>query len=136
MEHQNENGGFSYTYSGKEREDVLRIREKYTPTEPQKPDPMQELIRLDAGVTRKATVCSLIAGILGSLLLGLGMSLFMTDLSAAFPNMGLALAATLVLGTAGMVLIALAYPIYKKVTETERKRIAPEILRLTDELLK
>ena len=33
-------------------------------------------------------------------------------------------------------LVALAYPMYNKVLERERERIAPEILRLADELMK
>ncbi len=35
-----------------------------------------------------------------------------------------------------MILIALAYPVYNRVLKKERARIAPEILRLTEELLK
>ena len=30
----------------------------------------------------------------------------------------------------------MAYPIYQKVLKKERKKIAPEIIRLTDELIK
>ena len=37
---------------------------------------------------------------------------------------------------AGMVLVALAYPIYNRVLKKQRKKIAPEILLLSDELLK
>lgn len=39
-------------------------------------------------------------------------------------------------GVAGMVLVALAYPVYNRVLKLHRDRIAPEILRLSDELLK
>ena len=39
-------------------------------------------------------------------------------------------------GIVGMVLVALAYPVYNRVLKKQRARIAPEILRLTDELLK
>lgn len=38
--------------------------------------------------------------------------------------------------TAGMVLVALAYPVFKRVLKNERAKIAPEILRLADELIK
>ena len=37
---------------------------------------------------------------------------------------------------AGMVLVALAYPIYNRVLKKQREKIAPEILLLSDELLK
>lgn len=41
-----------------------------------------------------------------------------------------------VAGVLGMILVALAYPTYKKVLGSEREKIAPEILRLSEELLK
>ena len=39
-------------------------------------------------------------------------------------------------GLTGLVLVALAYPVYNRVLKKERERIAPEILRLSEELLK
>ena len=42
----------------------------------------------------------------------------------------------IVVGIVGMVLVGLAYPVYNRVLKTERQRIAPEILRLTDELMR
>ena len=39
-------------------------------------------------------------------------------------------------GIVGMVLVALAYPLYNRVLKKQREKIAPEILRLSDELLK
>ena len=41
----------------------------------------------------------------------------------------------ILVGVAGMALVALAYPVYNRVLKKERQRIAPEILSLTDELL-
>ena len=41
-----------------------------------------------------------------------------------------------IVGLIGMILVALAYPIYKKVLKSEREKIAAEILRLSEELLK
>lgn len=43
---------------------------------------MEELKRLDAKVSQKATVVSLILGIVGTLVMGTGMSFIMTDLGA------------------------------------------------------
>ena len=72
MENNNENKEFSYTYSAKEQAELKRIREKYTPpTETE--DKMERLRRLDAGVTQKAQVLSLVFGVVGALILGLGM---------------------------------------------------------------
>ena len=42
----------------------------------------------------------------------------------------------IVIGILGMIPVALAYPVYHRVLEKERARIAPEILRLSDELMK
>jgi hypothetical protein len=39
-------------------------------------------------------------------------------------------------GLVGLVLVALAYPIYNRVLKKQRGKIATEILQLSDELLK
>ena len=62
---------FSYTYSAKQQEEIKKIREKYLPKEA---DKMARLRRLDQSVTQKGTVISLIAGIIGTLIMGFGMS--------------------------------------------------------------
>ena len=67
-------------------------------------------------------------GTLSTLLLGIGMVL--TMVYTRFFALGVAVG---LLGIAG---IALAYPLYLSITRKERARIAPEILRLTDELMK
>lgn len=42
----------------------------------------------------------------------------------------------IIVGLAGIGIIAAAYPVFNHVTKKEREKIAPEIIRLTDELLK
>ena len=65
------------------------------------------------------------------------MSLIMTDLSVLLGMAGLTnMIVGIFAGVLGIVLIALAYPAYCKVLKRERKKIAPEILRLADELMK
>lgn len=133
MEHK-ESNGFQYTYSAREQEELKRIREKYTD---RGEDKMERLRRLDNGVTGKAQAASLVFGILGALILGFGMSLAMSELGAL---LGLAESTAMLIGVAvgvvGGILASLAYPVYNLVLRRERKRIAPEILRLTDELMK
>ncbi len=116
---------FSYTYSAKEQEEIKKIREKYAPKEA---DKMEQLRRLDAGVTQKGTVVSLIVGIVGALILGTGMSMCMvwTELFVL----------GIIVGIVGIAAVSLAYPLYNYVTKKEREKIAPEIIRLTDELMK
>ena len=42
----------------------------------------------------------------------------------------------IIIGLIGIVGVSLAYPFYSYILERERKKIAPEIIRLSDELLK
>ena len=116
---------FSYTYSAKQQEEIKKIREKYLPKEANK---MEQLRRLDESVTRKGTVFSLVVGIIGTLVLGVGMCccLVWTDFFAV----------GIVVGLVGIAIVSAAYPLYNYITKKEREKIAPEIIRLTDELMK
>lgn len=122
---------FKMTYSSKEQEEIEAIRLKYSPKSESK---LERLRSLDRKVGRKATTLSIIVGICGTLIMGIGMSLVMTDFGKALEAAALPLG--IALGSAGIVLLALAYPIYEHTLKKERERIAPEILRLTDELMK
>ena len=131
---ENKNEGFNYTYSAKQQDAVKKIREKYVP---KSEDKMERLLRLDREVTVKGTVISLILGIVGTLIMGFGMSLAMTELSSilgAYSDK--ALLVGIVVGIVGMAVACVAYPVYTAITKKERERIAPEIIRLTDELMK
>lgn len=122
-----ENGStFNYTYSAKEQEELKRIRRKYAPPEENK---MELLRRLDRSVTEKGTVISIVIGVLGTLIMGLGMSLAMVW-------QGMWFIPGIIIGLIGIGILASAYPVYNHVIRKERERIAPEILRLTDELMK
>lgn len=131
-----ETEGFTYTYSAKEQEEIKKIRRKYTVAEDHE-DKMEQLRRLDRSVTDKATVTSLVIGIIGALVLGIGMSLAMSDLGQILGGDPItAFTVGIAIGIIGIVLVSLAYPVYNRVIKKEREKIAPEILRLTDELLK
>lgn len=125
---------FHYIYSAKEQEEIKAIRKKYAPSE-ETEDKMAQLRRLDAGVYSKATTVSLVIGIIGTLMMGLGMSLAMTDIGEMLGTV-LAMAIGVNIGIVGIVLVCLAYPIYNRTLRKEREKIAPEIIRLTDELMK
>ena len=135
---QNENKEvFSYSYSAKEQEEIKKIRKKYITNDPQmQEDKMERLRILDASTTKKGTIASLVIGIIGALILGTGMSLAMTDIGSFLGNDTLALIIGILIGVLGIISVALAYPIYNLITAKERKRIAPEILRLSEELMK
>ena len=90
---------------------------------------MEQLRRLDRSAARKGTVLSLIVGVLGALIMGTGLCCVLVWEGSWFvPG--------IVIGIVGIALLSCAYPVYVKVTERERARIAPEILRLTEELMK
>ena len=136
MENNNENSGFQYTYSAKEQAELKRIRDKYTaPTEVE--DKMARLRRLDASVTNTAQAVALVFGVIGTLILGLGMSLVMTELAEILGISGdAAMVIGIIVGIVGGILASLAYPIYNAIVKAKRKKLAPEIIRLTDELMK
>ena len=125
---------FNYTYSAKEQEEIKAIRKKYAPPK-ETEDKMAQLRRLDAGVYSKATTAALVVGIIGALIMGIGMSLVMTEIGA-FLGTVMAMIVGIVLGVIGIILVCLAYPLYNRTLKKEREKIAPEIIRLTDELMK
>ena len=137
MENNNqEQNGFTYIYSAKEQADLKRIRAKYTaPTEDE--DKIARLRRLDASVTNTAQAVALVFGVIGTLILGCGMSLCMTDIGELlgfFENTSMMIG--ILVGIVGGILASLAYPIYNAIVKAKRKKLAPEIIRLTDELMK
>ena len=126
-----QNNSFEYTYSAQQQKEVEAIRKKYLP---QEEDKMEQLRKLHAVPTQKAQAAALAVGIIGALIMGTGMSFVMTDFGAFLGaySMGIGIA----VGLAGMVPVALAYPVYNRVLRKQREKIAPQILRLSDELLK
>ena len=115
---------FEYTYSAPRQREVRKIREKYLPRETTKLD---QLRALDAGATKRGTAVSLVHGVLYSLVLGLGMSCCMLWAGKLFvPG--------IMIGCIGLAGVAATYPIYNRIVKQDREKIAPEILRLTEEL--
>lgn len=125
------NQSFEYTYSAEQQKEVEAIRKKYLPKEE---DKMERLRKLHYSATQKAQAASIATGIIGALVLGTGMSLCMTELGAALGHFAMVLG--IVVGLIGLIMVALAYPLYNRVLKKERQRIAPDILRLSEELLK
>lgn len=120
------NENFSYTYSAKEQEEIKKIREKYVSRES---DKMERLRSLDRRVTNKGTLISVTVGVMGALVLGVGMCCTMLWADRFFV-MGV------IVGIIGIAVLSAAYPLYTHITKKEREKIAPEIIRLTDELMK
>lgn len=116
---------FHYTYSATKQDEVKKIRDKYIPTEKSKYD---QLKKLDASVTHLGTKVSIIIGTISTLVMGFGMSCTMVWKESLFiPG--------IIIGIIGMIGIALAYPIFNYLTKKQRKKIAPLIIELSNELI-
>lgn len=126
-----ENNTFEYTYSPQRQQEVEKIRKAYLPKQE---DKMDQLRKLHAIPTRKATTASLTIGIIGTLILGTGMSLCMSELGTALGSLSMVIG--ILVGITGIALTAMAYPVFKRALKKERAKIAPDILRMTDELMK
>ena len=120
---------FTYTYSAKEQEEIKKIRDKYAPPTKEETS-MEQLRRLDESATKGATVVSLIVGIISTLLLGAGMCCTM------LPGWEQYFIPGIVIGVVGIIGVIAAYPIYTHMVKRKRAKLAPEIMRLSDELMK
>lgn len=122
---ENNKDSFEYIYSAEQQAEIEKIRNKYMPKQE---DKMEQLRKLDASVTKKGTIICVSLGVLGLLMFGGALSMILVvGNSLLLPGV--------LLGVFGIVLMVMAYPIFSKVTEKERERIAPKILALTEELL-
>ena len=115
---------FCYTYSARDNQEVLEIRRKYLPREETK---LEELKRLDSLVRNSGVMESLIAGVGGCLIFGLGMCLAMEVIGHTV-WLGILLG---MIGTAGMLA---AYPVYRSAFARAKALHTPRILELTAQL--
>ena len=121
-----DNNKFEYTYSAKGREEVELIKRKYLKKEEYK---LEQLRKLDKSAELPGTIYAILVGIIGTLIMGTGMSLCLVW-SEQYLILGI------IIGILGIGAISSAYPIYKRITNKRREKIAPQILKLTEELLK
>ena len=121
-----QSNAFSYQYSAKQNREVEHIRRKYLPKEENK---MEALRKLDARVQMAGTIPSLCIGVVGALVFGLGMCFFL-DVFAGAAWL------TALLMVLGAVIMIPAYPIYRRIARKTKAELTPEILRLSDEIIK
>ena len=113
---------------------VQKIRTQYTEKEHTELDELKEL---DKKVKRPANVFAYVFGSVSAIIMGSGMSLVMTELAESLGISGdAAMVIGIIVGIVGGILASLAYPIYNAIVMAKRKKLAPEIIRLTDELMK
>ena len=115
---------FNYTYSAERQSEIDAIRKKYLPPAEQE-NKLEQLRKLDASLTTTAFIVSMAVGIASALVFGTGMCCFLVWRLWALG------ALLCVVGVIGMLV---APVIFRRLVEKRRQQIAPEILRLTEEL--
>ena len=95
---------------------------------------LDELRALDAKVKRPANIFAYIFGGISAIVMGSGMSLVMTDLAASL-GLGDMMIPGILIGTVGMIMALLTYPIYKSILNSRKKKYGAEILKRSDKIL-
>lgn len=121
-----ENNTFSYSYSAAKNKEVESIRKRYLPVEESK---IEKLKRLDRKVQGAGIIESLCLGVIGALVFGVGICCFL-DVFVAEAWL------TALLMICGMLLMLPAYPIYRRIARKTKAKLTPEILRLSEEIMK
>lgn len=116
---------FKYSYCAATNREVQEIRKKYLPREESK---LEELKRLDSQVQEAGVLISLVLGIGGFLVFGLGICMTL-DIITGGIILGVLLA---ILGSAGMIA---AYPAGLIRKSKVRTKLTPRILQLTEEMM-
>lgn len=110
---------------------VQKIRSQYTENEHTELDALKAL---DAKVKKPANIFAYSYGALGTIVMGAGMSLAMTDIGTVI-GLSSAMVPGIVVGVAGLAVVCTTYPIYKKLLASRKKKYAPEILKLSESLM-
>lgn len=119
---------FNFRYTApteEERKEIDSIRRQYSPKEKAETK-IERLRRLDGLVKNTAIIWSLVLGVIGCLIFGLGLTMILEW------NILLWGIFFMVIGSVPM---AIAYPIYKLVLNKGKNKYGDEILRLSEELL-
>ena len=122
------NNQFNFKYTApteEERKEIDSIRRQYAPQEKTETK-LERLRRLDGHVKNTAIIWSLVLGVVGTLVLGLGLTMI---LEWSIWLWGI------VLMVIGSVPMAIAYPVYKSALNKGKAKYGDEILRLSEELL-
>ena len=111
---------------------VEKIRSQYTQAQHTELDALKAL---DAKVKKPANVFGVTYGSLGAIVMGAGMSLVMTDVGSLL-GITETLITGILVGIAGMGMVLTTYPIYRKILRSRRKKYAPQIMELSERVMK
>ena len=116
---------FIYTYSPLKNAEVEEIRRKYLPSEHKPDERLERLRQLDRSCEFPGQIAAIIAGIIGTALFAFGMiTMFGSQLYVSGSMMSIG----------GLLIMAAAVPIFHTITKKRREQLAPEILKLSDEI--
>lgn len=110
---------------------VQKIRTQYTEKETTELDGLKAL---DKRVKRPATIFAYVLGALGAIIMGMGMSLVMTDIGETL-GISAPTVPGVIIGAVGFLLALATYPLYAKILRARKAEFAPEIMRLSDSLI-
>ena len=120
---------FEYMYSAptpEERNEIINIRDQYLP-KTNRDQKLEELRKLDKKIKNVPTIFGLCFGVIGLLFFGAGMSFFLE--LTLYWYFGIPCSII------GIVLISIAYPIYKVVNRKYVEKYGKMIVKISDELL-
>ena len=123
-----ENKQVKYSYSALENEEILKIRQKYDPKQEKKAI-IDKVKKLDKSVNDIASAISIATGIIGTLIFGAGLSMILLTPDEYFIS-------GVIFGVLGILVMIAAYPVNQFAIIRRRKKIAPIIIELTDQILK
>ncbi len=107
---------------------VQKIRSQYT----EKDDSVLDVLKaLDAKVKRPANVFGYLFGSVAAIIMGSGMSLVMTEIGATI-GIESAMPIGIIIGSVGLLMAIVNYPIYKKILNRRKEKYADQIIRLSD----
>ncbi len=96
---------------------------------------LDALRKLDRKVKRPANIFAYIFGSISALIMGIGMSLVMTDIGAVLGIAEYSLPAGIAIGIVGIILAAVNYPIFKSILNSRKKKYADKIISLSEKIV-
>ncbi len=123
-----ENNEFEYNYTAPteaERREIASIIRQYE-AKSDKQIKLERIRRLDSFVQNFSTTLSLIIGVMGTLIFGLGMAMILVWNIMVFG---------IIVCVVGAVPVAAAYPIFLVTMKRNKEKYGEEILKLSEEIL-
>lgn len=122
------NNDFEYKYTAptvEERREIESIRNSYAPQKTTS-GKIDELRKLDGKVRNIPQIVSLVLGIMGTLIFGLGLTMILEWQQIVWG---------VIISAVGVVPIAFAYPAFIKLTNKLKAKYGKQIIELSNELL-